>query len=110
MDIVMQPSIGDEGFSLTVIEAMSCGKPVIGTPSGGTPEILTDGEVGFIVPKHDEKLLAEKTITLIKNKDLTATMGEKARQRVLERFTWEKVVPGLIEVYEGVLDGHIVVP
>ncbi len=110
MDIAMQPSVGDEGFSLTVIEAMSCGKPVIGTPSGGTPEILTDGEVGFIVPKHDDKLLAERTITLIKDRDLTAAMGKKARQRVLERFTWEKVVPGLIGVYERVLDGHTVVP
>ncbi len=109
MDMLVQPSIGEEGFSVTIIEAMSCGKPVVATPSGGTIEILQDGEVGFIVPKRDEKLLSERIVTLLKNKDLSVTMGAKARQRVIAEFTWEKVVSRLIKVYERVLHSDPVI-
>jgi glycosyltransferase involved in cell wall biosynthesis len=102
----VQPSIGEEGFSVTIIEAMSCAKPVVATPSGGTTEILQDGEAGFIVPKRDEKLLAEKIIVLIKNKDMAAEMGAKAREKVIAEYTWQKVVSRLIAVYERVLNGN----
>jgi len=110
LDMLVQPSIGEEGFSVTVIEAMSCGKPVVATPSGGTTEILHDGEVGFIVPKWDEKLLSERIVTLIKNKDLAVTMGTRARRRVVSEFTWGKVVSRLIKVYERVLHSDPVIP
>ena len=110
LDLLVQPSIGEEGFSVTVIEAMSCGKPVVATPSGGTPEIVHDGEVGFIVPKRDEKLLSQRIVTLIKNKDVAVTMGTKARQRVVAEFTWTKVVSRLIKIYERVHHGDPVIP
>jgi glycosyltransferase involved in cell wall biosynthesis len=109
LDMLVQPSIGEEGFSVTVLEAMSCGKPVVATPSGGTIEILQDGEVGFIVPKRDEKLLSDRIVALLKNKDLAVTMGAKARQRVIAEFTWEKVVSRLIKVYEKALRSDTVI-
>jgi glycosyltransferase involved in cell wall biosynthesis len=103
LDVLVQPSIGDESFGISIIEAMSCGKPVVATRSGGIPEIMEEGEVGYIVPKRDEILLAERIVSLVKNRDLAETMGLKARERVLARFTWEKVVTRLIEIYERVL-------
>jgi glycosyltransferase involved in cell wall biosynthesis len=88
---------------------MSCGKPVIATSSGGMPEIVQDGEVGYIVPKRNERLLAEKIITLVNNKDLAAEIGMKARDRVIAEFTWGKVVSRLGKVYERVLDDNTVI-
>jgi len=104
LDILVQPSIGDEAFGISIIEAMSCGKPVVATRSGGIPEIIQDGEVGYIVPKGDERLLAEKIVSLVRNGDLAAAMSTKARDRVIAEFTWEKVVSRLVEIYERVLD------
>jgi glycosyltransferase involved in cell wall biosynthesis len=109
MDMLVQPSIGDEAFGISVAEAMSCGKPVIATSSGGMPEIVQDGEVGYIVPKRDEGLLAEKIITLVNNKYLAAEMGMKARDRIIAEFTWGKVVSRLGKVYERVLDDNTVI-
>lgn len=109
LDILVQPSIGDEAFGISIAEAMSCGKPVVGTASGGIPEIIEDGEVGFIVPRRDEKLLAEKIVMLLKNRDLAVAMGANARQRIIGKFTWEKVAERLLAVYEGVLSGRPVV-
>jgi|WetSurMetagenome_2_1015567.scaffolds.fasta_scaffold00094_39 glycosyltransferase involved in cell wall biosynthesis len=109
MDLLAQPSIGDESFGITVVEAMSCGKPVVATASGGMPEIVSDGETGFIVPKRDEKLLAERIVTLLKNKDLASSMGTKGRERVIAEFTWEKVAQRLIRVYERIGHGDSVI-
>jgi|WetSurMetagenome_2_1015567.scaffolds.fasta_scaffold00427_14 glycosyltransferase involved in cell wall biosynthesis len=110
MNIVLQPSIGDEGFSLTVVEAMSCGRPVIGAPSGGTPEILVDGESGFIVPKRDSAQLADRIIRILKDPQMEGSMGKKARQRVLAEFTWGKVVDRIERIYKKVLDDNTVLP
>jgi glycosyltransferase involved in cell wall biosynthesis len=103
LDVLVQPSIGDESFGIIIAEAMSCGKPVVATLSGGVPEIVSDGKTGFIVPKREEKLLAEKIALLLRDKNLAAAMGIKARERVIAEFTWEKVAQRLIRVYNEVL-------
>jgi glycosyltransferase involved in cell wall biosynthesis len=76
-----------EAFGLVVIEAMACGKVVIGTQSGGIPEIITHGSDGFLFPVNDDLALADLLLELIQNPDLRSRIGEAARRTVLERFT-----------------------
>jgi glycosyltransferase involved in cell wall biosynthesis len=109
MDMLVQPSIGEEAFGISIIEAMSCGKPVVATASGGIPEIVVDGEVGYIVQRNDETMLADRVITLLNDKELTRKMGTNGRQRVIDEFTWDKVVERLLKIYDKVLDeNHLV--
>ncbi len=59
-DIFVHPTIGDEGFGLTIVEAMNCGKICIASYKGGIPEIVTDGQDGFLVAAERPKDIAEK--------------------------------------------------
>ncbi len=81
-----------EGLPRVIIEAMACGKPVIGTKVGGIPELIKDGENGFLVPPNDAEVLAEKISYLIENPELAKEMGERGRRFILERFSTEMYV------------------
>lgn len=89
-----------ENAPLTILEGMSCGLPIIATNVGGIPELVQDGENGFIVPlKHPEEI-AEAALKLNADTDLLSRMGVNARKTVLERYTKDQVVPQYLEVYE----------
>ena len=90
-DIGIYPSIGDEAFGISIAEAMACGKPVIASYIGGIPEVVgTEGSCGFLTAPLQHGEIAEKIIFLSKHPEITRAMGEKARQRVIENFTWKK--------------------
>ena len=78
-----------EPFGRVVLEALASGKPVIGTASGGTPEVVKDGENGLLVPPKDEEALAAAIIRLLKSPAEAKKMGERGRERVLTEFTIE---------------------
>lgn len=86
-DIFVMPS-RDEGLSLSYIEAMAWGKPVVAGNHGGTPEIVVDGESGFLVPYGDVDALAERVIRLLRDEPLRRRMGEAGRRRVEENYTF----------------------
>lgn len=88
-DIYVQPSI-IEPFGIAVLEAMACGKPVIGTKVGGMMDTIADGETGFLVNPKDSKALAERIITLNDEK-LRKKLGKNARERAVEHFDWKKI-------------------
>lgn len=77
----------EEPFGLVTIEAMACEKPVVGTNSGGTPEIVSQGETGLLVPHENPPELARAIVQLLKDRDRRSAMGLKGRSRVLELFT-----------------------
>ena len=87
-----------EAFGLVVVEAMACGKVVVGTQAGGIPEIITHGQDGFLFPVNDDLALAEILLKLIRNPGLRRKIGEAARKTVLERFTIETQVKALEQV------------
>jgi len=92
-----------ENAPLTILEGMSCGLPIIATNVGGIPELVQDGENGFLVPvKHPEEI-AEAALKLNADPKLLSKMGEKARKTVLERYTKDKVLKQYIKVYENIL-------
>ncbi len=86
-DILVQPTIGNEGASYSILEAMACALPVVGTSVGGIPELIEDGKTGFIVPPRDSKALYNAIRILMDDKALAKRMGLFGRQRVIEQFS-----------------------
>lgn len=96
-DISILSSIS-EGFPYTVIESMSCGRPVVATDVGGVSEAI--GECGIICKPRDAKGLAEGVVELLKDDDLRIQLGKKARERVLLNYTIPQSVDNYYEVYQ----------
>ena len=92
-----------EGFGLTPLEAMACGVPVVATDVGAFPELVVDGETGFLVPAGDVGALAERTARLLDDPALRARMGEAARAHVTARFRLEDEAAALVAVYRRLL-------
>ena len=88
-----------EGMPLTVLEAMASGLPVIASPVGGTPELVKDGETGLLVDGADAVGLSSAITRLLDDDALRASMGIRARGRVLGEFSWEWVANQTLEVY-----------
>ena len=83
----------------TLLEGMACGAPAITTSIASLPELIEDGVSGFIVPPNDPKALAEKIQWLHDHRDEARRMGEAARRRVLDVFTWDRVVARCLDAY-----------
>jgi glycosyltransferase involved in cell wall biosynthesis len=96
-DVFVFPSLHD-GFGLVVLEAMACGLPVITTHNTAGPDIITEGESGFVVPIRDVDTLAERMERLRSDERLRREMGKAARARA-EEFTWERYGDALAEAY-----------
>jgi glycosyltransferase involved in cell wall biosynthesis len=79
-----------ESFGLVAVEAMMFSLPVVSTNWRGLPDIVVDGETGFLVPPKDAKSIAERLEILILDPDLRAAMGAAGRRRYEENFTVEK--------------------
>jgi glycosyltransferase involved in cell wall biosynthesis len=97
-DIYILPSLL-EATSISGLEAMSCGIPVIGSNIGGIPHIIEDGKTGILVPPKDSKSLANNILYLLNNSYLRKKMGFYARKKVLKEHTWEFVAKQVIDIY-----------
>ena len=76
---------------LTLQEAQLMEKPVIATDVGGIPELMKDGETGFLIKKHDSDELVEKLSVLLNDLEKTKEMGKKGREFVKNNFEWERI-------------------
>jgi glycosyltransferase involved in cell wall biosynthesis len=101
-DVFVFPS-AMEGFGLAVGEAMSCGLPIVASDRGSIPEILVDGESGFLVDPGAPARFAERLSSLLADATLRATLGRAARARIDARFRWERCVAGTTAVYAETL-------
>lgn len=88
-----------ESFGLVLLEAMSCGVPCVGTRIGGIPEVIIDGETGFICELGDIEDIARKTMDILLDQNLHQSMSEQAIHRVHNVFQSEKVVGQYEEIY-----------
>jgi glycosyltransferase involved in cell wall biosynthesis len=91
-----------ETFPVVAIEAMMFSLPVVATNWRGLPDIVVDGETGFLVPPKDSKSIAERIETLILDPDLRRTMGAAGRRRYEENFTIEKFRNSMEEALSAV--------
>jgi glycosyltransferase involved in cell wall biosynthesis len=88
---------------LTVLEAMSCGLPVIATEHGGIPEAVRHGVEGLLVPEADEIALAEAMMDLMKDPDRAKAMGQAGRIRVTQCFDQREQLEKLQLVLQAVV-------
>jgi glycosyltransferase involved in cell wall biosynthesis len=104
MDLVVLGSISAEAFPRSIIEAMAAAKPVIVTDIGGSAEAVEEAISGFVVTPRDVVMLAERIITLGRDRNLRRKIGEAARMRVEARFTIERNVRRTEQVYRDLFE------
>jgi N-acetyl-alpha-D-glucosaminyl L-malate synthase BshA len=103
-DLFLLPS-QSESFGLSALEAMACHVPVIATGVGGLPEVVADGETGFLHEVGDVDAMAESAIRLLRDDDLRERFGRAARRRAVEQFDQDRIVGRYRDIYERALDG-----
>ncbi|MFI6436338.1 glycosyltransferase [Streptomyces sp. NPDC050759] len=91
-----------EPFGIVPLEAMACGVPVVATDVGGHRDSVADGVTGRLVPAGDPGATAEAVRELLADERLRRTLGAVGRERVLARYTWQRVADGVEEVYQRV--------
>lgn len=106
-----------EPFGIINLEAMSCETPVVGSAVGGIPEIIIEGETGYLIelesisrtdfnpknPEEFQKNFAEKINLLLDDENLATQMGKAGRERVLDIFSWESIAKTTYNYYEKVI-------
>jgi starch synthase len=98
-----------EPFGLVILEAMACETPVVASRVGGIPEIVVEGETGYLVDFDPDDIdgftsaLAGRLEKLLGDPTLTAKMGKAGRARVLERFGWPAIASQTVQLYERLL-------
>jgi glycosyltransferase involved in cell wall biosynthesis len=93
-----------DGFGMVILQAMSCGLPVILTENTGGYDIVRDGIDGFIIPIRDVEKLKEKILYLYENPEICKQMGQNAKERVKSGFTWEDYGNKIYENYQKILE------
>ena len=99
-DVFVIPSIWDEPFGLTLLEAMAARVPVVATKRGGMVSIIKDNYNGFFVPARNSRQLAEKVNMLLEDEQLRNRLATQAYKTVLENFTWEKIASQFEDIYK----------
>jgi glycosyltransferase involved in cell wall biosynthesis len=102
MDVLVVNS-HEEPFALTVLEGLSSGTPVLATSVGGTPEMVHQGENGWLVPARDHDALVKAMRTLLNDENLRRELGRKGRQAAIARFSIDRFLGEVEELYRGVM-------
>jgi glycosyltransferase involved in cell wall biosynthesis len=92
-----------EGTPVTIIEALAAGRPVVATKVGGVPDVVDDGETGFLVRPRDTHALAERLEILARDPQRREAMGAAGRERMLERYAVDRLVDDIDELYRELL-------
>jgi glycosyltransferase involved in cell wall biosynthesis len=101
-DALVLPSV-NEGTPVSVIEALAAELPVVATRVGGVPDVVRDGEDGFLVEAGATGDLADRLAQLARNPALRARMGKQGRERVLPRYAVDRLVADVDELYRSLL-------
>jgi ADP-heptose:LPS heptosyltransferase/glycosyltransferase involved in cell wall biosynthesis len=98
-DILLFPSVLEEPFTISLLEAMSCGTAVVSTASGGNSEILKNEFNALVIPKENPRLCARQILRLLQDPELSESLRANARRTIEERFRLEQSIDSI----EGVL-------
>ncbi|MED1863686.1 N-acetyl-alpha-D-glucosaminyl L-malate synthase BshA [Fictibacillus nanhaiensis] len=97
-----------ESFGLVLLEAMACGVPVIGTNIGGIPEVIVDGETGYMVELGNPESVAKKAIALLQDEEKLMKFRENSVRHVKEHFLSEKIVSIYEDIYYSLVEDRTV--
>ncbi|HXF68196.1 MAG TPA: glycosyltransferase family 4 protein [Thermoflexus sp.] len=103
-DIFVFPSVWDEPFAITPLQAMGCGLPVIATTTGGTPEGFVDGETALLIPPNDPGALAGAVARLVRDPALRRRLRENGIREAHTRWRFEAYVDRLEDFYHRVFE------
>jgi len=92
-----------EGFSNSILEYMAAGKPVVATDVGGAAEVIEEGRTGYLVPSGDDSQMASRLITLFRDSESAAIMGQRGRRVVEEKFSCEAQLKQTEDLYKQLL-------
>src|SRR5699024_9004814 len=109
-----------EPLGIVNLEAMACGTPVVASATGGIPEVVTEGETGYLVPLEQlsdgtgtpvdpEKFvgdLRDALVRMVSDPERARVMGEASRRRAAEHFSWSSIAERTLEVYRTVIAQH----
>ena len=101
-DALVLPS-SNEGTPVSAIEALAAGRPVVATRVGGVPDVVRDGEDGFLVDAGATDDLGDRLEQLARDPELRARMGERGRERVLPRYAVDRLVHDVDQLYRSLL-------
>lgn len=101
-DVVVLPSL-KEATSIAGLEAMACGRPLVGTNVGGIPYLIDDGETGLIVEPRDPAGLAGALVRVLTDDAVRREMGFLARKKAVEQFSWVRVAGTVQGIYKKIL-------
>jgi len=96
-DVVIYPTVGEEPYGLVPLEAMSCGRPVVASLSGGIAETVVDGVTGFTVARGDVAELADRVGLLLSMPSLARRLGSAGRNHVMKRFDADAYATALLQ-------------
>jgi N-acetyl-alpha-D-glucosaminyl L-malate synthase BshA len=106
-DVFLLPS-EQESFGLAALEAQACEVPVVATRVGGIPEVITDGETGFLSDIGDIEKMSADAARLLENTGLNTEFGKRAREYAVARYSTSLIIPQYIKFYEKVIGARSV--
>jgi phosphatidylinositol alpha-mannosyltransferase len=102
--IFVSPAIGGESFGIVLLEAMASGTPIVASNIPGYSHVVENGREGLLVPPESPQLLASAIVTLLKNARLRKKMGERGREKAIEKYAWSRVAEQIEKVYFEALE------
>ncbi|MAZ90109.1 MAG: sugar transferase [Cellvibrionaceae bacterium] len=106
MDVFVLPSIA-EGVSNTLLEAMATALPVIATAVGGAPDIIVNGDNGFLVEVGASEQIAKKLTTCVEDQGIAREIGFNGRQTVERYYSWSVTIENYCRVYRELVGNHV---
>ena len=94
-----------EGLPTVLLEAMSCGLPVVATAVSGNVDVIVPGKNGLLIPPKNPEIMANSISTLIENKELRERLGAMARNTIEENYTWDIVAQKYVKLFRKVIEG-----
>ena len=104
-DVLILPSRA-EGMGMVLLEAMACGKPVIGSRAGGITNVIRDGQNGILVDIDEIHQLSDAIIRLLNDTKLASRLGNHGKMDVASLYSWNNAATKTLEVYENVLSSN----
>ena len=103
LDLLVHPATR-EGLGVSLLQASSCGVPIVASRIGGIPEVVEDGVTGILVPPENPEALTAAITQMLKNPDSARQMGRRGRKRIQAQLTVVQMVRGTMAVYSELLN------